>query len=62
MTLKPGDLIRDTGDGMLAIVVSEPYPIGQLGAECIDVLWQGRWTPSRVDMGVVEKRWIEVVG
>ena len=47
---------------MLAIVVSEPYPIGQLGAECIDVLWQGRWTPSKVDMGVVKRRWVEVVG
>jgi len=61
MTVKPGDLIRDKGDGMLALVVSEPYPIGQLGLECVDVLWHGRPSISRIDMGVVKNRWVEVV-
>tara|TARA_R100001443_G_C3285827_1_gene161546 strand:+ start:362 stop:553 length:192 start_codon:yes stop_codon:yes gene_type:complete len=59
--VKPGDLVRDKEDGLLAVVMSEPYPIGQLGFECVDVLWQGRSTISRVDMQVVKNRWIEVV-
>ena len=61
MNLKPGDLIRDTGDGMLGLVITEPIAFGHFGLECIEVLWEGQSEPRKVDLAVVKNRWIEVV-
>ena len=61
MSLKPGDLIRDTEDGMLGLVVTEAISIGQHGVEYVEVLWEGQSEPRKVDLAVVKNRWIEAV-
>ena len=59
--MKPGDLIRDTGDGMLGLVITESIAFGQFGVEYVEVLWEGQSEPKKVDLAVVKNRWIEVV-
>ena len=45
---------------MLGLVVTEPLTYGQLGAEYVEVLWEGQSEPRQVDLAVVKKRWVEV--
>ena len=61
MSVKPGDLIRDTDDGMLGLVVSPVRDYGQYGCQYVEVLWEGKAESQRVDLAVVQNRWIEVI-
>ena len=72
--LQPGDLIRDTSDGELGLVLSHPrscgpdytresygYTRGEEYKEFVLVNWPSYDEPSRVVLEAVRKGWIEII-
>ena len=62
--LKPGDLIRDNGDGDLGLVMSEVRSYGTIegpDGEYILVKWALFRTPQRLIMSALRNGWVEVI-
>lgn len=62
--LKPGDLIRDNGDGDFGLVKSEVCSYGTIEGPAGQYVWV-QWNifskAQRMSMTAIEKGWVEVV-
>lgn len=60
--MKAGDLIRDTADGMIGLVLGPGYISPTLrGVYTLSVLWFGVDGPVELDAVAYEKGWVELV-
>ena len=62
--LKPGDLIKDRGDGDFGLVTSEVCSYGTIKGPAGQYVWV-QWNifskAQRMSMTAIEKGWVEVV-
>jgi len=62
--LKPGDLIKDNGDGDFGLVTSEVCSYGTIEGPAGQYVWV-QWNifskAQRMSMTAIEKGWVEVV-
>ena len=62
--LKPGDLIKDNGDGDFGLVTSEVCSYNTIEGPAGQYVWV-KWNifskPQRMSMTAIEKGWVEVV-
>ena len=62
--LKPGDLIKDKGDGDFGLVTSEVCSYGTIegpAGQYVWVQWSAFSKAQRVTMTAFEKGWVEVI-
>jgi hypothetical protein len=62
--LKPGDLIKDKGDGDFGLVTSEVRSYGTVegpDGEYVMVQWGLSTRPQRLILSAIAKGWIEVL-
>ena len=62
--MKPGDLIKDMGDGDFGVVTSEVCSYNTIegpAGQYIWVKWNEFSKPHRMSMTAVEKGWVKVV-
>jgi hypothetical protein len=60
-SLKAGDLIRDTFDGTLALVLSPGWLGIQKEVQTWHVLWSYHDEPTEIDATALEKGWVTLV-
>ena len=62
--LKPGDLIKDNGDGDFGLVISEVRSYGTVegpDGQYVMVQWNLARNPQRFILSAINKGWVEIV-
>ena len=59
--MKVGDLIEYDEDGTVGIVTSAPYSAFNGKVSVVNVLWQGRDEPSKMDIAAIRSGTVRLV-